>query len=268
MERARYEAELARRRFFKVDPDHRLVADALEAEWNEKLRAYSAAQQEYERQRQQRRWQVDEETRQQVLSLANDFPRIWNDPEIQPRERKRMLRLLIEDATLLNTDRITVHIRLRGGAQRSLVLDRPLPIAQIRKAKPDIVAEIDRLLDDHCDREVAELLDQQGRRTWQDLPFTWKKVAWIRGAFHLKSRLGRLQERGWLTAQQMSKKLGIAMTTVHEWGRAGLLRQLIIDRRGHSLYQPLQNATITKGHGGRGAKLPTFSVAESEQGAI
>lgn len=268
VERARYEAELARRRFIKVDPDHRLVADALEAEWNEKLRAHAAAQQEYERQRQQRRWQADEETRQQVLSLADDFPRIWNDPEIKPRERKQMLRLLIEDATLLKTEKITVHIRLRGGAQRSLVLDRPVPIAQIRKAKPEIVAEIDRLLDDYCDREVAEILNQQGHRTWQDQPFTLKKVAWIRGAFHLKSRFGRLQERGWLTAKQMSKSLGISMTTVREWTQSGLLRRMICGKRRDSLYEPLQNATITKGHGGRGAKLPTFSVAESGQGAV
>jgi hypothetical protein len=268
VERARYEAELARRRFVKVDPDHRLVADSLEAEWNEKLRAYAAAQEECERQRQQRRWQADEETRRQVLSLANDFPRIWNDPEIDPRERKRMLRLLIEDVTLLKTDKITVNVRLRGGAMRSLVLDRPVPISQIRKAGPDLVAEIDRLLDDHCDREIADILNEQGRRTWQDLPFTLKKVAWLRAAYHLKSHFDRLRERGWLTAKQMSESLGISQTTVYEWAQSGLLRRLICDRRGHSLFEPLQNAALTKGHGGRGAKLPTFSVAESGQGAI
>jgi DNA invertase Pin-like site-specific DNA recombinase len=268
VERARYEAELARRRFVKVDPDHRLVAYSLEAEWNEKLRAYAAAQEECERQRQQRRWQADEETRQQVLSLANDFPRIWNDPEIDPRERKRMLRLLIEDVTLLKTDKITVHVRLRGGAMRSLVLDRPVPIAQIRKAKPDLIAEIDRLLDDHCDREVADILNEQRRLTWQDLPFTLKKVAWIRAAYHLKSHFDRLRERGWLTAKQMSERLEISQTTVYEWAQSGLLRRLICDRRGHSLFEPSQNAAINKGHGGREAKLPTFSVAESGQGAI
>ena len=34
VERARYEAELAERRYRRVDPDHRLVADTLEADWN------------------------------------------------------------------------------------------------------------------------------------------------------------------------------------------------------------------------------------------
>ncbi len=51
LERARYEAELARRRYLKVDPDNRLVADTLEADWNEQLRNLDALQQEHERQR-------------------------------------------------------------------------------------------------------------------------------------------------------------------------------------------------------------------------
>jgi hypothetical protein len=108
------------------------------------------------------------------------LPRIWNDPQVEPRERKQMLRLLIEDITLLRTDKVLVQVRLRGGALRTLVLDPPLPMAQIRKFKPDVVAEIDRLLNDYCDREVAEILNQQGHRTWQNQPFTLKKVAWIR----------------------------------------------------------------------------------------
>lgn len=258
VERARYEAELARRHFLKVDPDHRLVADELEAEWNEKLRIHASAQAEYEQQNQQQRRLLDEETRQKVLSLANNFPRIWNDPEVEPRERKRMLRLLIEDVTLLKADKITLHVRLRGGALRTLLVEPPVPIAQIRKPKPEVIAEIDRLLDDHCDREVAEILNQQGRCTWQGQPYTLKKVAWIRGAYHLKSRFSRLRERGLLTAKEMSEKLGIAMTTVREWTRLGLLRRLVCDSRNHALYEPLQDVTIIKGHGGPGALQPSF----------
>jgi len=268
VERARYEAELARRRFLKVDPDHRLVASELEAEWNEKLRIHVAAQADYEQQNQQQRRRVDEETRQKVLSLANDFPRIWNDPGVEARERKRMLRLLIEDVTLLKADKITVHVRLRGGALRTLVVEPPVPIAQIRKPKPEVVAEIDRLLNNHCDREVAEILNQQGHRTWQDQPYTFKKVAWIRGAYHLKSRFGRLRQRGLLTAKEMSEKLGIAVTTVHEWTRLGFLRRLQCDSRNHSLYEPLQDLAIVKGHGGRSAIQPVFVARSSGQRAL
>jgi hypothetical protein len=49
VERARYEADLAQRRFLKVDPDNRLVADALKAGWNERLRALASAQEAYEK---------------------------------------------------------------------------------------------------------------------------------------------------------------------------------------------------------------------------
>lgn len=268
VERARYEAELARRRYMKVDPDHRLVADSLEADWNEKLRAYRTAQEDYERHSEQQRCMADEETRQKILSLASDFPRIWNDTRLEPRERKRMLRLLIEDVTLVKAEKITAHVRLRGGATRTLALDRPVPIAQIRRTKPEIIAEIDRLLDHHCDREVAEILNQQGRRTWQDERFNLKKVAWIRSAFHLESRFGRLRKQGLLTAKEMCAALEISETTVHEWARSGLLRRIVCDSRGHSLYEPLRDVTIIKGHGGRGAAQPALAVVESGQGAI
>jgi DNA invertase Pin-like site-specific DNA recombinase len=186
VERARYEAELARRRYMKVDPDNRLVADSLEAEWNNKLRFLAEAQEHYEQLTQKQRLMIDSQTREQLLSLATDFPRVWNDPSVEPRERKRILRLLVEDVTLINGKLIQVHVRLRGGATRSLTLDKPLPIAQIRKTKPEVVAEIDTLLDYYCDREVADVLNRQGRRTWQDELFNLKKIAHIRQAFNLQ----------------------------------------------------------------------------------
>ena len=108
--------------------------------------------------------------RRHVLELAEQFPRIWNDPRIDMRERKRILRLLILDVTLVKSDKITVHVRLSGGATRTLALERPLPIAQIRKFKPELVAEVDRLLDRHCDREIADILNKQGFRTWEGKP--------------------------------------------------------------------------------------------------
>jgi hypothetical protein len=85
VERARYEAELARRWYMGVDPGNRLVVGVLEADWNEKLRAHAAAQQEYERHTQQQHRRADEEARQKILSLANDFPgsgMIPNSPRV------------------------------------------------------------------------------------------------------------------------------------------------------------------------------------------
>ena len=98
-ERARYEAELRRRRFLKCNPEHRLVADALEADWNDALSRLEALQQEHEGQRPADQGLLNEDARARILALSRDFPRVWNDPRIEARERKRMLGLLIEDVT-------------------------------------------------------------------------------------------------------------------------------------------------------------------------
>lgn len=263
VERARYEAELARRRYMKVDPDNRLVADSLEAEWNTKLRCLAEAQEHYEQQVQKQRLIIDSQTRKQLLSLATDFPRVWNDPSVEARERKRILRLLVEDVTLINGKLIQVQVRLRGGATRSLTLDKPLPIAQIRKTKPEVVAEIDTLLDHYCDREVAEVLNRQDRRTWQDEPFNLKKIAHIRQAFNLKCRYSRLRVRGLLTAKEMSVRHGVTTTTINLWAREGRLQRQRYDNLRRCLYEPLDTNAIRRGQGGRQAKQPIFTAAQA-----
>jgi DNA invertase Pin-like site-specific DNA recombinase len=264
VERAQYEAELARRRYMNVDPANRLVADSLEAEWNNKLRTLAEAQAQYEQQTQKQRLLIDSQTREQLLSLAADFPTIWNDLSVEARERKRILRLLIEDVTLINGEKIQIYVRLRGGATRSLSVAKPLPIAQIRKTKPEVVAEIDRLLDQHCDREVAEILNQQDRRTWQNAPFNLKKIAHIRQAFNLQCRYNRLRAKGLLTAKEMSVQHGVTTTTINLWAREGRLRKHRYDNARRCLYEPLEKGAILKGHGGRRPKQPAFTVAQAE----
>lgn len=268
VERAQYEAELARRRYMQVDPENRLVADSLEAEWNSKLRILAEAQQQYDEQNHKQRLLIDAQTSEQLLSLATDFPRVWNDPEVAPRERKRIVRLLIEDVTLINGETIQVYVRLRGGATRSLNLVKPLPIAQIRKTKPEVLGEIDALLDQYCDREVAEVLNQKGRRTWQDELFNLKKIAHIRRAFDLKCRYSRLRAKGLLTTKEMSVRHGVTMTTINTWGRKGLLKKHRYDNFQRYLYEPVHPSAIHKGHGGRPPKQPIFNVGIAKQGAV
>ena len=81
IERASYEVELARRRYMRVDPDNRLVADSLEAEWNQALRALAAAQERYEKQCETGSVQLNKKQRESIMALAQDFPRLWNDPQ-------------------------------------------------------------------------------------------------------------------------------------------------------------------------------------------
>jgi hypothetical protein len=271
IERMRYDAELAQRRYMKVDPDNRLVANALEAEWNEKLRLHADVIEDYERRAPEEAAILDAEMRRRILDLVEQFPRIWNDPRVDVRERKRILRLLIADVTLIKSDKITAHVRLSGGATRTLTLDRPLPIAQIRKFKPDLVAEVNRLLDQHCDREIAEILNARGLRTWEGKPFNLKKIDFIRGAYNLPSRRQRLIERGLLTTEQVAARFDIAPTTVQEWGRQGLIKKCFSDNYNRGLWELPAGHNIVKGKPGKHphpARLVPIATPSTEQGAI
>jgi hypothetical protein len=271
VERMRYEAELARRRYMKVDPDNRLVADALEAEWNDKLRGYSEAVEDYQRRSRDQAPALDTQARRRILDLAERFPAVWQDPRVEPRERKRILRLLIEDVTLIKGETITAHVRLRGGATRTLVLDRPLPIAQIRKFKPELVAEVHRLLDQYCDREIAEILNQRASRTWEGKPFNLKKIAFIRQAYKLPSRYERLRLRGMLTTCEVAARFEVSKAAVHDWGRQGLIRKCYSDSLTRGLWEIPAGQTILKGCGGRGARparLIPIAALQPERGAV
>ena len=271
VERMRYEAELARRRYMKVDPDNRLVADALEAEWNGKLRSYSEAVEDYERRSRDQPAALDTQARRRILDLAERFAAVWQDPRVEPRERKRILRLLIEDVTLIKGETITAHVRLRGGATRTLVLVRPLPIAQIRRFKPEIVAEVNRLLDRCCDREIAEILNQRASRTWEGKPFNLKKIAFIRQAYKLRSRYERLRLRGMLTTREVAARFEVSEAAVHDWGRQGLIRKCYSDSLTRGLWEIPAGQTILKGCGGRGARpaqLIPITALQPERGAV
>jgi hypothetical protein len=87
-----------------------------------------------------------------------------------------------------------------------LTRERPLPIAQIRQVKPDLVAEVDRLLDGHCDREIAHILNERGQRTWEGKLYNLKKIAFIRVTYSLPSRRQRLRDRGMLTTQEVAER--------------------------------------------------------------
>jgi DNA invertase Pin-like site-specific DNA recombinase len=255
VERARYEAELKRRRFLKCDPDHRLVADALEADWNDQLRRLETLQQEHDRQRAADQSLLDEAARARILSLARDFPRVWNNPRTESRERKRMLALLIEDVTLTKYDPIAVHVRFRGGQTTSLTVQGPKPIALVRKFKPEVISQLDRLLQTCTDQEAADRLNALGHRNWKQQPFTRTKVISLRVAYKLPSPAQRLREQGFVLAEELARRLNVSSTTIHEWGRAGWLCRKHYGNR-QCLFEPIKSVNIRKGKGGR--LIPSF----------
>jgi DNA invertase Pin-like site-specific DNA recombinase len=238
VERARYEADHARHRYMQVDATNRLVADSLEAEWNEKLRALAAAQHEYEQQRKTDRLAVDAPQRQRVLSLTTDFPAVWGDPTTPARDRKRMLGLLIEDVTLIKQRQITAAVRFRGGAATTLTLPRPLTAQQLRATHDDVRRQIDALLDEYTDAQVARVLNERTLRTGAGVAFDDESVKWVRYAHKLKSLKQRLLDCGWLTQREMSSRLGLKRSALGRRRQAGRIKARICNDRGEWLYWP------------------------------
>jgi DNA invertase Pin-like site-specific DNA recombinase len=270
LQRCRYEAELARRRYVKVDPDNRLVADALGAEWNARLRQLDALQREHERQQQSDQTLLDEPSRQRVVDLAQDFPRVWNDRRTSALQRKKMLSLMIEDVTLISGSQIAVHVRWRGGKTQSITVSKPRPIALVRKTLPQVVQLIDEMLETCTDGEVAKRLNELGHRNWRGDSFTKKKVTLVRVTYGLKSRFQRLRERGMLTSGELARRFGVCPTTVNQLGRQGILKRHTYDSDHRYLYDPPGDVTLIKGAGSRyGGRPPQLiPVPSTAQGAL
>jgi DNA invertase Pin-like site-specific DNA recombinase len=234
IERAQIEADLAQRRFMMVDPGNRLVADTLEAHWNEKLRALAKARDERERGRCEDQIVVDDAIRERLVAMTTDFKRLWSDPATPNRERKRMLAYIVEDATLVKLphDGTTkVHVRFRGGQTATLTTVNPRPSWQKVKTPSEIVELVDRLLDDHLYAEIADILNARGLRpggtAWPGkggARFTALRVQYIVHTYSLRMRFDRLHARGLLTKEEMAGRLGIHVSTLTRWARHGIIK--------------------------------------------
>jgi DNA invertase Pin-like site-specific DNA recombinase len=233
IERAQVEADLAQRRFMLVDPNNRLVADTLEAEWNEKLRALAKAREERDRGRKEDQLVLDDAVRQRLVAMTTDFRKLWTDPETPNRERKRLLAYIIEDVTLvkLPAEGITnVHVRFKAGKTETLTALNPKSSAEQVTTPPKIVALVDKLLDDHIYSEIANLLNEQGLQPGGSVRpgrgqarFTALRVAYIMHSYRLRSRYERLRDRGMLTAKEAAARLGVHLATLQNWAQHGIV---------------------------------------------
>jgi len=247
VERAQYDAELARRRFMQVDPDNRLVADALEADWNEKLRAHNKAHEHYVKQRETAGTGLTDKQREHIAALATNFPAVWRNPKTPQRERKRMTRLLVEDVTLIKRDALSVHVRFKGGASQTLSLPLPQAAWQKRQTPKQIVYKIDRLLDSHTEGQIASILNDRGFTSGEGRAFNVGIIGAIRRHYALKTRYQRLRDAGLLTLDEIVDLLHVHPQTIKAWRNNGLLLAVAFNDRNECLYpHPGQNSPIKR----------------------
>jgi DNA invertase Pin-like site-specific DNA recombinase len=239
VERAEQDAAFARQRYMAVHPSNRMVADTLEADWNDKLRAVAAAREHCERQKQSDRAALSEEQKRRILALAHDFPAMWSNKATADRDRKRMARLLIEDVTLVKGDEVAVHVRFRGGATRSLSVPRAKASWETWTTPPGVVARIDTLLDAHTDGQIAVILNAEGFLSGQRKTFCADRVKKTRRAYKLRTRRDRLHDQGFLTLAELSVRLGISAYVIKARRLQGTLsvRSVPLDDTGAHMYE-------------------------------
>jgi len=254
IQRAQIDADLAQRRFMLVDPNNRLVADTLEAEWNDKLRALAQAREERERGRQQDQLILDDAIRQRLVTMTTEFKKLWDDPGTPNRERKRLLAYIIEDATLIKVpmEGITkIHVRFKGGKTETLTTLNPKSSAEQVKTPATTVELVDKLLNNHIYSEIADILNQQGLRPGgsarpgrSSARFTALRVAYLVHQYALRSRYDRLRDRGMLTKTEAAARLRIHEATLIRWAGYGIVKRHAYNAHAYLYELPDSNLPI------------------------
>ncbi|WP_275199662.1 recombinase family protein [Bradyrhizobium sp. CSA207] len=181
VERASYEASRAERRYRAVDPDNRLVARGLEREWGEGLS--EAAKAELARRERERPRVLSQEERDRLLALGPDLPTVWHAATTTPRDRKELLRALLEEVIIkVERDKAAAHLTLRwkGGALNEIDLALPRSRPATIRTDEDTIALVRRLAGHYPDAVIAGILNRQGRTTAYGHRFEASRVGNLR----------------------------------------------------------------------------------------
>ena len=225
LDKAEYEAQRAHRQYHSVEPENRLVARTLERVWNDKLEALETLREQAARAVRPRP-SLSAEERQKVRELAEDLRSIWSAPTTTNRDRKQLLRCLIEEVQLrTEPEQHTVKIVWKGGASSERMLARKRGCCT-HATDEDTIELIRKLAAELDDRQIAIVLNKQGRRTGLGNPFTKPRVASLRVKHRIPARPPRRAAdplTGPFTADEAADQLGVSACTIHRWLHDGLL---------------------------------------------
>jgi DNA invertase Pin-like site-specific DNA recombinase len=232
LERARYQADLAQRRFLRVEPEDRLVARSLERDWEAKLAEVGRLEREYAALPPPAALRVSAEERERIVALARDLPAVWQAPTTTPAERKQLLRFLMKDVALTRRA-ATVAIGIRWQTDAVTTLEAPLrrPSADRRRTDPALVERIRVLAADHTDQQIALALNAEHCRSGMGGAFTPSKVQWIRYRYAIATGCpespaacpsGQRRD-GRYSAQAAATLLNVDVSTIAAWCCAGTL---------------------------------------------
>jgi uncharacterized protein YndB with AHSA1/START domain len=228
VERARYEAERAERRYRQVEPENRLVARTLELEWEKRLTELRAAEAELLRKEQETKIDLTEDQRQHIRALATDLRQVWDAPTTTDRDRKELFQELLEEVKInvvSEAAKARLLLRWKSGAHSELdVLWRLKRIPPIRTDE-DTIDLVRRLARHHPDAVIAGVLSSQGRKTATGERFTANKVSNLRRYWKIPcyESPSTPPEGELLSVGAAAKQLGLAASTLLRWLNDGFI---------------------------------------------
>jgi DNA invertase Pin-like site-specific DNA recombinase len=228
VERARYEAERAERRYRAVEPENRLVARGLEREWERCLRELAAAEAELARREQQRPRTLSPQERARLEALGADLERVWSAPTTTDRDRKELLRTLLEEVIIaVKREQASAHLTLRwrGGLITELVLNLPRSNPPPIRTDEDTVDLLRRLAVHYPDAVIAGILNRQGRKTARGERFTAGHVGNLRRYRKIPCFKPPAEppQGEPVTIREAADILDIAPSTLHRWLNDGFV---------------------------------------------
>ena len=220
VERATYEERRAERRYMAVDPDNRLVARGLEAEWEKSLRDLETAKAELTRREQQQPRMLGPDERVRLLALGADLHAAWEAPTTSPRDKKELLRTALEEVIVSvqsQERRAHLTLRWRGGALTGTTLDLPRLRPAIVRTNEDTIALVRRLSTHYPDTVIAGILNRQGRTSAYGHRFDANTVGNLRRHWKIpRFRPSSEPAEGELmTIRKAAAILGVAPSTIH-----------------------------------------------------
>ena len=229
VERAQFAVDRAERRYRAVDPDNRLVARRLEQEWEEALRAVEAAKAELTRREGMRPRVLSARERETLIALGADLASVWHAPTTTARDRKELLRTLIEEATLhVDRDKAAAQIALRwkGGALSHLIVALPRSRPATLRTDEGTLALLRRLAPHYPDAVIAGILNRQGRRTVYRHRFDANRVGNLRRYWKIPvcNAKSPAADGDIVTVRQAAAALGVAPSTLHRHLNDGLIQ--------------------------------------------
>ncbi len=225
IERAKYEAQSAERRYTEVDPSNRLVAATLERSWNDALLNVANVKQQHDQFQQQHALAVTAEQKKLILALSQDLPRLWHEPTTTAKDRKRMLRLLIKDITVdraVSEGKVTLHLRWHGGCCEDIGPDLPQKAADKVRYPEEVVERVRELALELPDALVAKALNKEGRISAKGKPFNVAIVRWIR--FRHEIPAPELKRPDELTVKEVAVRFAVSNYVVYYWIKRGLVK--------------------------------------------